>query len=237
MKGKLLPAAGILLALVILIFAKAYGGRSAENKSMNNDVLGQKSNLQVNVIQTPPATASAAPTAPVVTPVTDTQVFKYDPTKVYFATLETDAGKMKIRFNAGVTPKTISNFLTLANRGFYDGTVFHRVIKGFMIQGGDPKGDGTGGPGYQFDDEPFTGDYLRGTVAMANAGPNTNGSQFFIMHTDYALPKNYIIFGQVTEGLETLDRIAASPVTDNGFGEMSKPVTPVKITKITVAAE
>ncbi|HKZ34900.1 MAG TPA: peptidylprolyl isomerase, partial [Patescibacteria group bacterium] len=107
------------------------------------------------------------------------------------------------------------------------------VMKGFMIQGGDPKGDGTGGPGYQFPDEPVTRDYTRGIVAMANAGPNTNGSQFFIMHQDYDLPKSYVIFGQVLEGIETVDTIAESPVESSGF-EMSKPVTPTVIETVEI---
>ena len=103
-----------------------------------------------------------------------------------------------------------------------------------MIQGGDPKGDGTGGPGYKFDDEPFTGEYVRGTIAMANAGPNTNGSQFFIMHSDNPLPKNYVIFGKVTSGMEVVDKIAESPVQPSSSGEMSTPVTPVKILTIDI---
>jgi len=101
-----------------------------------------------------------------------------------------------------------------------------------MIQGGDPKGDGTGGPGYTFADEPFAGDYNRGTVAMANAGPNTNGSQFFIMHQNYPLPKNYVIFGQVVKGMEVVDKIATAP-TESG-GENSKPINPVKVTSVEI---
>jgi len=108
------------------------------------------------------------------------------------------------------------------------------VISGFMVQGGNPKGDGTGGPGYQFNDEPITGEYKRGTVAMANSGPNTNGSQFFIMHADYALPKNYVIFGQVTAGLDVVDKIATAPVTRSRSGENSQPVNPVIIESATV---
>jgi cyclophilin family peptidyl-prolyl cis-trans isomerase len=101
-----------------------------------------------------------------------------------------------------------------------------------MIQGGDPIGNGTGGPGYTFADEPFTGEYTKGTIAMANAGPNTNGSQFFIMHSDYPLPKNYVIFGKVTKGLEVVDKIAEAPTKPGGEG--STPITPVKITSIQI---
>jgi cyclophilin family peptidyl-prolyl cis-trans isomerase len=103
-----------------------------------------------------------------------------------------------------------------------------------MIQGGDPKGDGTGGPGYKFDDEPFTGEYTRGIIAMANAGPNTNGSQFFIMHADNPLPKNYVIFGKVSAGLAVVDQIATAPVKPSFSGEMSTPVAPVKILSIDI---
>ena len=107
-----------------------------------------------------------------------------------------------------------------------------------MIQGGDPKGDGTGGPGYQFDDEPISREYTRGTLAMANAGPNTNGSQFFIMHADYALPKNYVIFGAIdandTESLATLDAIATAPVVMSASGEQSKPTEKITVQSVTI---
>lgn len=158
-----------------------------------------------------------------------------DVNKIYYVTLHTDAGDMKIELNPKSTPVTINNFINLTQRKFYDGTIFHRVIKGFMIQGGDPEGTGRGGPGYQFNDESFSGEYTRGTVAMANAGPNTNGSQFFIMHADYQLPKNYVIFGKVIDGLDTLDKIANSPVVDNGMGEVSKPVKPVTVKQAEVS--
>ena len=102
--------------------------------------------------------------------------------------------------------------MALARDGFYDGVIFHRVISGFMIQGGDPTGTGSGGPGYTFRDElEGEGTYSRGTVAMANAGPNTNGSQFFIMHSDYGLPHSYTIFGTVTSGMDAVDSMAAGP--------------------------
>lgn len=154
--------------------------------------------------------------------------------KKYLAVLHTEKGDITIELTAKKTPITVNNFVTLAKKGFYDNTVFHRVIKGFMIQGGDPKGDGTGGPGYKFDDEPFTGEYTRGTIAMANSGPNTNGSQFFIMHADNPLPKNYVIFGKVTSGMDVVDVIAESPVQANFSGETSTPITAIKILTIDV---
>jgi len=159
-----------------------------------------------------------------------------DPDKKYVATLVTTAGSIIIQLNAKETPKTVNNFVHLARKGFYDGSPFHRVIPSFMIQGGDPKGTGTGGPGYTFPDEPFTGEYTRGTVAMANAGPDTNGSQFFIMHADYELSPDYVIFGKVVDSMAAVDAIATAPTIQDGR-ENSKPVTPVTITSITVSEQ
>lgn len=152
-----------------------------------------------------------------------------DPAKQYRATIETTAGTMTVEFFPAEAPKTVNNFVFLAREGFYDGVIFHRVIRGFVIQGGDPTGTGRGGPGYRFEDEPVTRPYLRGTVAMANAGPNTNGSQFFIMHADYPLPPNYTIFGQLTSGEEVLDAIATAPT-----GAQDRPLEPVAITRVTI---
>ena len=157
-----------------------------------------------------------------------------DQTKKYVATLVTSKGTIEIALNANQTPITVNNFVYLAKQKFYDNTIFHRVIKGFMIQGGDPVGNGTGGPGYSFADEPINGRYVRGTVAMANAGPNTNGSQFFIMHQDYDLPPNYVIFGSVIKGIEVIDAIADSPVQNSGMGEVSQPVEPISLQSVSI---
>lgn len=161
-----------------------------------------------------------------------------DAHKTYVATVNTDKGTMRIVLYAKETPVTVNNFVFLAREGFYNNTIFHRVIKGFMIQGGDPLGNGTGSPGYTFSDEKITGDYTRGTIAMANSGPNTNGSQFFIMHADYALPKNYVIFGAIdpkdSTSFATLDAIATQTVVDSGTGEVSKPVTPTVVRTVTI---
>ncbi len=148
------------------------------------------------------------------------------------ATLTTDKGDIVVDLFTDGAPKAANNFLDLARKGFFDGVIFHRVVPGFVIQGGDPTGTGRGGPGYQFDDEPFKGDYYRGTLAMANAGPNTNGSQFFICLADLAgrLPKNYTIFGQVTSGIDVVDAIAAGRT-----GAQDRPIEPVTIQKVTVA--
>jgi cyclophilin family peptidyl-prolyl cis-trans isomerase len=152
-----------------------------------------------------------------------------DPKKSYSAVLETTAGSMTIEFFPGEAPQTVNNFVFLAREGFYDGVIFHRVINGFMIQGGDPTGTGRGGPGYRFADEPVKRSYKRGIVAMANAGPNTNGSQFFVCHRDTGLPPNYTIFGQLTAGSDVLDAIATAPT---GAGD--RPTNPVSITSVAI---
>jgi len=129
------------------------------------------------------------------------------------ATITTQKGQIKIELFGKDAPKATSNFIFLAKDSFYDGLTFHRRDEGFVIQGGDPEGNGMGGPGYQFEDEPVTRNYDRGIVAMANAGPNTNGSQFFIMLADNTdLPKNYTIFGKVTEGMDVVDKIQIGDV-------------------------
>jgi cyclophilin family peptidyl-prolyl cis-trans isomerase len=153
-----------------------------------------------------------------------------DPTKTYTATIETTAGTMTAQLFASEAPRTVNNFVFLAGEGFYTDVIFHRVISGFMIQGGDPTGTGTGGPGYRFEDEPVSRQYLRGTLAMANAGPNTNGSQFFVMHADYPLPPNYTIFGKLSAGEEIVDAIAGAPT-----GAQDRPVDPVAIKSVTIA--
>jgi peptidylprolyl isomerase len=155
--------------------------------------------------------------------------------KHYTASISTTMGDLEVDLLAKEVPTTVNNFVFLAREGFYDGVKFHRIIKGFMVQTGDPKGDGTGGPGYRFNDEPVVGNYERGTLAMANAGPNTNGSQFFIMHADYQLQKNYTIFGKVTRGLDVVDKIASVPVgTAPGGREASVPQTEVRVTKVSI---
>ena len=135
-----------------------------------------------------------------------------DANKTYTATMETDVGTIKIALDPKRAPKTVNNFVVLARYHFFDGLTFHRVIPGFVDQGGDPQGTGQGGPGYQFADElPKQGDYKLGSLAMANSGPNTNGSQFFIITGDQgvSLPPNYSLFGQVTEGLDVAKKIEA----------------------------
>ena len=152
-----------------------------------------------------------------------------DPAHTYSATIDTSAGTMTAELFASEAPKTVNNFVFLARDGFYNGVIFHRIIRGFMIQGGDPTGTGRGGPGYKFNDEPVTRSYNRGILAMANAGPNTNGSQFFVMHADYGLPPNYTIFGKLTSGEDVLDKIATAQT-----GAQDRPTEPVKINSVTI---
>lgn len=156
--------------------------------------------------------------------------------KTYSATLDTNFGKIDVELYPEDAPNTVNNFVNLAREGYYDGTPFHRIIAGFMAQGGDPTGTGTGGPGYKFKDEKIVKDYEPGTLAMANAGPNTNGSQFFICFTDLRgrLPKNYTIFGKVTNGFDTLQKIEAVPVRRSRSGEPSDPTQPVTLNSVTV---
>jgi len=123
--------------------------------------------------------------------------------------VKTDKGTIEFELYADKAPNSVSNFIYLAEKGYYDGLTFHRVVPDFVIQGGDPTGNGSGGPDYKFPDEPVVGDYKAGTVAMANSGPDTNGSQFFICLTDQpTLPKNYNLFGQVTIGMDIVAKIA-----------------------------
>lgn len=154
----------------------------------------------------------------------------------YRAVLKTTKGEVVINLLEGEAPVTVNNFVFLAEQGFYENVPFHRVISGFMVQTGDPTGTGAGGPGYRFDDEPVTRDYAPGTVAMANAGPNTNGSQFFIMHGDLSnrMPKDYTIFGEVVEGFDVVEQIAGVPVQPSRTGEMSSPTEEVRIESVEI---
>ena len=157
------------------------------------------------------------------------------------ATIATEIGDIEVDLFDQAAPKATKNFIDLANKGFYDDVIFHRVIPGFVIQGGDGEFGkkaslnagrvGTGGPGYKFEDEPIHGDYGRGSLAMANAGPNTNGSQFFICVADLSgrLPKNYTLFGQVTKGLDVVDQIVNAPRNARDL-----PDSPVAMNTVTI---
>lgn len=157
------------------------------------------------------------------------------PVHSHLVTIETNYGVIKFETYDKDAPKTTDNFVALADKNFYDGLIFHRVIPGFMIQGGDPNGNGTGGPGYQFEDElnpetlSYKEGYKKGVVAMANAGPDTNGSQFFIMLEDYPLPNAYTIFGKVVGGLTTVNAIGRVAT-----GANDRPLEPVVMKSVTV---
>jgi peptidyl-prolyl cis-trans isomerase B (cyclophilin B) len=129
-----------------------------------------------------------------------------DTSKNYRVTLDTNKGEVVMDLMPSLAPKSVNNFVALARQGFYDGLTFHRYVEGFVIQGGDPTGTGSGGPGYKWEDEPVKGSYREGAVAMANAGPNTNGSQFFICNADcqHKLTPNYNLFGYVVTGLDVV---------------------------------
>jgi len=157
-----------------------------------------------------------------------------DPSKPITARMETSMGNITFELFAKEAPQTVNNFVFLAGDGYYNGVIFHRIIKGFMIQSGDPTGTGSGSPGYKFNDEPVTRDYVAGTLAMANSGPNTNGSQFFIVHENAPLPKNYTIFGKVSDGMDVVNSLAAVPVQASSTGERSKPVDPPSINQIDI---
>jgi len=157
-----------------------------------------------------------------------------DESKTYVATIETSMGTMVAELYPDRAPRTVNSFVTLARYRYFEGIIFHRVIKDFVIQGGDPTGTGSGGPGYQFDDElPQAGEYELGSLAMANSGPNTNGSQFFVITgpNGVSLPPKYSLFGKVIEGLEVADEI------QNVLTVAERPEIPVVINKVTISVE
>ena len=161
----------------------------------------------------------------------DTPEFGIDPAKRYTATMSTSMGEMVIALDAINAPQTVNNFVFLAGYHYYDGIIFHRIINGFVCQGGDPTGTGTGGPGYRFADEPVKNRYQIGSLAMANAGPNTNGSQFFLISgpSGVSLPPQYNHFGQVVKGLEVVDAMQKVPT-----GRGDRPTTDVVINSVTI---
>jgi cyclophilin family peptidyl-prolyl cis-trans isomerase len=155
-----------------------------------------------------------------------------DPTKRYTATIDTSMGELVVALDAVKAPQTVNNFVFLALHHYYDGVIFHRVINGFMCQGGDPAGTGRGGPGYRFNDElPKPNEYKIGSLAMANAGPNTNGSQFFVISgpSGVGLPPQYSLFGQVVKGLDVVEQMQG---VATGGGD--RPKTDVVINSVTI---
>ncbi len=217
---------GLVVGVVVVALIFWWASSNISSPATNFDNGSTPINLNNNNNPPPAGEETNLP------PVVDNNI---KPETMSQATIQTNQGTIVIELFPNDAPKTVENFVTLAGKGYYDGLIFHRVIKGFMIQGGDPTGTGSGGPGYAFADElnseteSYKRGYVRGTVAMANAGPNTNGSQFFIMHADTPLPHNYTIFGRVTSGLEVVDKIASSP-TDGS----DRPITEVKMEKVII---
>ncbi len=199
------------------------GNGSPSAPAVNNGVTENKPNAE-----TPTTNGSTTPTTE--QPKDKMENFKH------LITVKTNLGDIQFETYDADAPKTVQNFIDLANKGFYNGVVFHRVIDGFMIQGGDPTGTGMGGPGYQFEDElnssseSYKVGYVKGAVAMANSGPDTNGSQFFIMVADYPLPHAYTIFGRVTMGQEVANAIAKVQKDRN-----DKPLSPVTMESVMVS--
>ena len=160
-----------------------------------------------------------------------------DQNKQYAATIKTNYGDIVVQLFPKDAPLTVNNFVFLSRQGFYDGVKFHRIVKDFVIQSGDPTGTGSGGPGYKFADEKVTRDYITGTLAMANSGLNTNGSQFFITLVDLSgqLPKKYTIFGLVSSGFDVVQNIGNVPVKANPLtGEISVPTVNVYTSTISI---
>jgi cyclophilin family peptidyl-prolyl cis-trans isomerase len=189
---------------------------------------------------TPPASTTANQ-APKAMSWSTPPAMQIDKNKKYFATIATSLGSFKIELFASETPNTVNNFIFLAQQNYYNDIIFHRIIKAFMIQTGDPTGTGGGSPGYKFKDElPVKHQYEPGIVAMANAGPNTNGSQFFICTGENSKglnqSPNYTQFGKVVEGMDIVQKIASVPVVSNGR-EVSKPVNPPMIKSITISEQ
>jgi cyclophilin family peptidyl-prolyl cis-trans isomerase len=182
----------------------------------------------------PPATSAAETTSPA----TGLDACDHTPPeRSYRATLDTSCGEIVIALDSELAPIAVNNFVALARDGFYDGLTFHRVVEGFVIQGGDPEGNGEGGPGYTFEDELPTDGYPPGSVAMTNSGPNTNGSQFFIVTGQAPLPNAFTRFGRVTRGLDVARRIEsfADPDADPGDPSAQRPTEPIYIYEVTIA--
>jgi len=230
----------IFLIVLVILFIGGYAWQKYSNRSIeptnesteiNNEVSGNIANQNLTnqePDQNNDMKEKFIPQAPVLPAI-------ILPNGSHVVTVNTNKGMIKFETYDKDAPLTVTNFINLAEGGYYNGLIFHRVIKGFMIQGGDPTGTGSGDPGYRFADElnqnteSYKNGYKKGIVAMANAGSNTNGSQFFIMTETYPLPNNYTIFGNVIEGQEIVDAIAN--VTT---GTADRPVDDVIMEKVTV---
>lgn len=219
---------GIGVAIVLVIAAIVFFTRQPAGAPVTEPLANEQTDFYST--NTPAENTNTAP-APTTSPATSSPH-----NNMHAVTISTNYGDIEFQTYDADAPKTVENFLTLARKGFYDNVTFHRVIKGFMIQGGDPTGTGSGGPGYQFADElnpeteSYKNGYRRGVVAMANAGPNTNGSQFFIMHEDTPLQRLYSIFGHVVKGQDVVDKIAN---VETGAGD--RPTSSITITGVKIS--
>ncbi len=217
----------VLLLLFIVAFAGVvYLLISSSESSLQKNMQSKKTGTQ------PSETVMPTSTAKVQKSYSSAPKMTIDTAKNYTATIKTNMGDMVIALDVKNAPKTVNNFVFLAKKDFYDGTIFHRVIKDFMIQGGDPDGIGTGGPGYQFEDEINAAQVFNkaGLLAMANSGPNTNGSQFFITQKETPwLTGNHTIFGAITKGMDVVDKIALTATGNN-----DKPLKDVIITDVVI---
>lgn len=232
----------ISIVIIILILAAIQWGMNSRSNAFYNQY-GTSNSLGTSTDSTAPAitateTTPAAPTTQAPTATTNSSTKNF----MHTVTVQTSKGTIVFETYDADAPNTVQNFISLANKGFYNGLIFHRVIEGFMIQGGDPTGTGMGGPGYKFADElnpntpSYQAGYVRGTVAMANAGPDTNGSQFFIVQgNDVGLQHNYTIFGKVISGMDVVDAIAAAKTDGHPPVGSDKPLTPITMSKVTVA--
>jgi cyclophilin family peptidyl-prolyl cis-trans isomerase len=221
-----LPLLGIAIVLSFSIYAFFNAGNKNENTPVNNVIKNIGNTKAVNNLK-PEGTVMEKTKMP-----TPTQVINVD--KNYTAIFKTNKGDIKIKLYSKSTPITVNNFVYLAKNKFYDGTIFHRVIKDFMIQGGDPLGNGTGGPGYKFQDEVSDKKLIKGSLAMANAGPNTNGSQFFIVTTKETpwLDGKHTNFGEVIDGIKVVEEIEKTKT-----GPQDRPIEEIKITTIEIIEE
>ena len=219
---RILPLIGIVLVIIVLYLTKS----PQENNQALKQVLNSQPNQQVNAPSNNLESNQNMQKTKMPLP---TQII--DVNKTYFAKVTTNQGSFKIKLFAKEAPLAVNNFVYLANNKFYDGLIFHRVIKDFMIQGGDPIGNGTGGPGYSFPDEQSGKKLVKGSLAMANAGPNTNGSQFFIVTAESTpwLDGKHTNFGEVVEGLDVVLKIGS---TKTAAGD--RPVENITITQVEI---
>jgi cyclophilin family peptidyl-prolyl cis-trans isomerase len=226
-----MPAA-VLLAAIVFAAGCSSGGGDGPSTPTPEPTSAAVATLASTPTPTPAATAAPfIPKPPTATPLASPPAEPAgDGTR---AVLETEEGTIVVELFTASAPVAAQNFANLVSGGYYDGTPFHRIIPGFVIQGGDPEGTGFGGPGYTFVDEPFAGDYERGMVAMANGGPDTNGSQFFIVMSDVRgqLAKDYTIFGRVASGMEVADAIVNGP---RGGPKDDQALQPVRIVRAAI---